>query len=304
MSDRHHHHSIDVSQGDRRVGWAIAVNLILTLAQLIGGLLAGSLALIADALHNFSDVIALVFALAARRIARRHADAKMTFGYARVELVAALVNYTTLIILGLYLAYEAVLRILAPEPVNGGVVVWLALGALAVNSATALLTFAMARQSVNMRAAFLHNLADALASIAVLLAGLFIVLFGWALADPLITVGISAYILWQSAREIGPVIRILILGSPPEIDTEHVLSVMLGTKGVAGVHHAHFWQIDEHQAAIEAHVVIENGAWTDADAIKKTVKNRLQKDFAIGHATLELECAQHACADQTVFAGH
>ena len=286
------------------MGWAIVFNVLLTAAQLIGGVLSGSLALIADALHNFSDVAALVIAFAARRIARRHADADMTFGYARIELVAALVNYTTLIILGLYLAYEAVLRLLAPAPVNGGVVVWLALIALAVNSATAVLTFSMARQSINIRAAFLHNLADALGSVAVLVAGVLIVLFNWTLADPLITLGISGYIFWQSGREIGPVIRILALGSPRGIKTENVLSVVRGTRGVAGVHHAHVWQLDEHEPALDAHVVIEAGEWSRADAIKAEVKRRLRTEFGIGHTTLELECSRHACADPAPYGEH
>ena len=114
----HRHHHVDPDAGDARVFWAIAVNLGLTVTQVIGGIFAGSLALIADALHNFSDAVALIIAFAARKIARRPADGKMTFGYARAEVVAALVNYTTLIIVGLYLIYEAMLRFL--DPATGG----------------------------------------------------------------------------------------------------------------------------------------------------------------------------------------
>ena len=119
MGGHHHHHHIDPSAGDARVLWAILVNFILTIAQFVGGILSGSLALIADALHNFSDAIALVIAFGARKIARRPSDETMTFGYGRAEIVAALVNYTTLIVIGLYLLYEAVARFLDPQGVDG-----------------------------------------------------------------------------------------------------------------------------------------------------------------------------------------
>jgi len=293
MADHHHH--IDAVGGDRRMGWAVAVNVVLTVAQLVGGVLSGSLALIADALHNFSDVISLLIAFAARRIARRNADARMTFGYARVEVVAASVNYTTLILVGLYLVYEALLRLLDPSPVEGNVVVWLALVALAVNGATAFLTYALSRESLNIRAAFLHNLADALGSLAVLVAGLLIVLFGWTLADPLITLAIAAYILVQSFREIGPVIRILVLGAPPDIDTGKVLAAIAEVAGVCGVHRAHIWQYDEHESALDAHLVVEDAAWERTESVKQEVRDRLARDFGIAHSTLELERSGQGC---------
>jgi cobalt-zinc-cadmium efflux system protein len=160
MSGHHHHH--DATTGDRRVLGAVVLNGVLTVAQIVGGIAAGSLSLIADALHNFSDAISLVIAFAARKIARRPADDAMTFGYVRAEIIAALINYTTLIIVGLYLAYEAVLRFVEPHPVDGWIVVIVASVALAVDAVTALMTYALSRKSMNIRAAFLHNLADAL----------------------------------------------------------------------------------------------------------------------------------------------
>jgi len=298
-----HHHDIDADTGDRRVFGAIAVNLGLTLAQIIGGIVSGSLALIADALHNFSDAISLIIALAARRIARRPLDAKMTFGYARAEVVAALINYTTLIVIGIYLLYEAALRFADPQPVSGWIVVIIAGVALIVDAVTAALTYTMSKSSVNIRAAFLHNLADALGSIAVMVAGTLILLYDWRLIDPAVTVMIAGYILWQSFREIGPVIRILMLGSPPGIETDAVLDTMRGIDGVTGIHHAHFWQMDEHRAALEAHIVIAEGCWSDADAIKARVKSVLSDLFGIEHTTLEIECARHACDAPTAFGG-
>jgi len=298
-----HHQHVDPEAGDRRVFAAIAVNLVLTVAQIMGGIFSGSLALIADALHNFSDAISLIIAFAARKIARRPRDKEMTFGYGRVEVVAALINYTTLIVIGLYLLYEAAIRFVDPQPVTGWIIVIIAGIALVVDAVTALLTYTMSKSSVNIRAAFLHNVSDALGSIAVIVAGTLILLYDWRLVDPIVTVLIAGYILWQSVREIGPVVRILMLGSPPEIETHGVLDAVRGIDGVTGIHHAHFWQMDEHRAALDAHVIIEEGRWSDADAIKERIKVALSERFDIEHTTLELECARHACDAPDEFGG-
>lgn len=290
-----HHHHIDPNAGDRRVLLAVLVNLGLTVAQVIGGIFAGSLALIADALHNFSDAISLIIAFGARKIARRPSDADMTFGYDRIEVVAALINYTTLIVVGLFLAYEAVLRFFEPQGVDGWLIIIIAGIALAVDLVTALLTYTLSKESVNIRAAFLHNVADALGSLAVIIAGTLILLYDWHIIDPLVTLLIAGYILWQSFIEIGPVIRILMLGSPPHIGTDTVLGRMKSVDGVLDVHHTHFWQMNEHINAVDAHLVIEEGAWERADAIKADVKAQLGAEFGINHTTLELECARHAC---------
>ena len=210
---------------------AVAVNLGLTIVQVIGGVLSGSLSLIADALHNFSDAISLIIAFGARRIARRPRDERMTFGYGRIEVVAALINYTTLIVIGLYLSYEAVTRFIEPQPVAGWIVVIVAGIALVVDVATAMLTYALSKESMNIRAAFLHNVADALGSVAVIVAGTLILLYDWRLVDPIVTLMIAGYILWQSFREIGPVVRILMLGSPPDIEPEAVLAATRGVRG-------------------------------------------------------------------------
>ncbi len=298
-----HHPHVDPEAGDRRVLAAIAVNMGLTVAQIVGGLLSGSLALIADALHNFSDAVSLIIAFGARRIARRPRDADMTFGYGRIEVVAALVNYTTLIVIGLYLMVEAAMRVLDPQPVEGWPVVIIAGLALAVDTVTAALTFAMSKTSVNIRAAFLHNVADALGSVAVIVAGTLILLFDWRLVDPVVTALIAGYILWQSLRDVGPVVRILMLGSPPDVKTGAVLEAVRGIEGVKGIHHAHVWQMDEHRTALDAHVVIAAGCWGRADAIKTRIKTALEEDFGIGHSTIEMECARHACAAPSDFGG-
>ena len=300
---KHHHHHIDPEAGDARVFWAIVVNLFLTAAQIVGGILSGSLALIADAIHNLSDAVSLIIAFFARKIARAPADEQMTFGYGRAEVVGALVNYTTLIVVGLYLAVEAVMRFFEPASVDGWLVVIIAGVALLVDGVTAALTYSMSKSSVNIRAAFLHNLADAMGSVAVIIAGTLIILFGWHIVDPLVTLMIAGYILWLSFAEIGGVVRILMLGSPPEVSTDSVISTMRQVEGVADVHHVHLWQMQEHENALDAHLVIEPNQWGEADAIKLRVKQLLGQQFAIGHSTLETECSAHAC-DAELPIGH
>lgn len=299
----HGHHHIDPEAGDRRVAFAILVNLGLTAAQVIGGVLAGSLALIADALHNFSDAIALIIAFGARKIARRPADSDMTFGYGRAEAIAALVNYVTLIIVGVYLVYEAMTRFITPQGVDGWLVVVIAGVALAVDLITALLTYRLSKTSINIRAAFLHNVADALGSVAVIVAGALILLYDWRLVDPIVTLLIAGYILWQAAREIGAVIRILMLGSPPKLDSSEVAARIRAVEGVRSAHHIHLWQMDEHESALEAHIVLTDEAAERATEVRTAIKARLRGEFGIGHSTLEMEAGDDACAETQVF-GH
>lgn len=298
----HDHAHPGAGAGDRRVGLAVAVNLLLTAAQVAGGILSGSLALIADAVHNLSDAMALVIALVARRIARRPADAEMTWGYARAETVAALVNYTTLILIGLWLAWEAVLRFVAPEPVAGWTVVIVAGIAFVVDAVTVALTFRLAKGSMNIRAAYLHNLADMFGSVAVIVAGTLILLKGWHIVDPIVTLGIAGYILWHALAEIGPVIRLLMSGRPPGIAAEAALDAIRGEAGVQNVYHLHLWQMQEGAAALTAHVTLAPGRWGEADAIKARLKDRLAA-MGIRHSTLELECARHAVAGRPAI-GH
>lgn len=293
----HDHHGQahpDPAEGDRRVAAAVAVNVALTVAQIVGGLLSGSLALVADAIHNLSDAVSLLIAFAARRIARRPADTTMTFGYARAETVAALVNYTTLIVIGAWLVYEAVHRLYDPQPIAGWIVVILAGVALVVDMVTAALTYSLAKTSMNLRAAFLHNLADALGSVGVIFAGTLVILYDWTFVDPVVTLLIAGYLLWHALAEVGAVVRVLMLGVPPGISASSVLDAMRAEDGVEDVHHLHLWQMEEGRAAVQAHVVVAAGRWNDADAIKAALRIRLA-GLGIGHSTLELECHRHAC---------
>ena len=303
MPHDHGHAHIDPNSGDRRVAIAIWANGLLTVAQVVGGIFSGSLALIADALHNFSDMASLVIAFAARKIARRPADERMTFGYGRVEIVAALINYTTLIMVGFYLIYEGGMRMIDPPEVMGWTVVILGGIALVVDTLTAMLTYSMQKGSVNIRALFLHNLSDALASVAVIVGGTLIIIYDMRWVDPAITIGIALYILYLSFTEIGAPIRTLMLGSPPDIDGNDVVTAIQGVDGVVDVHHVHLWQMQEHAAALDCHIVVERERMGETGKIKENVKSVLHERFSIEHSTLEFEASDNAHQEAQVF-GH
>ncbi|WP_375199133.1 cation diffusion facilitator family transporter [Cupriavidus metallidurans] len=297
----HSHNHAGLESGDLRVSVAIWANALLTVAQIIGGVVSGSLALIADALHNFSDMASLIIAYAARRIARRPPDRHMTFGYARVEVVAALINYTTLIVIGLYLFYEGAMRLVSPPEVAGWTVVILGVVALLVDTLTALLTWSMQKGSVNIRALFLHNLSDALASAAVVAGGTLILLYDWRVVDPIVTVVIAGYILYLSVTEIGAPIRTLMLGSPPDIDAMALIEQLCALDGVAAVHHVHLWQMQEHSAALDCHVVLTDDGWPRQEAVKVEIKRMLRERADVSHSSLEFEHIDRAHADAQTY---
>jgi cobalt-zinc-cadmium efflux system protein len=158
-----------------------------------------------------------------------------------------------------------------------------------IDVVTALLTYTLAKTSVNIRAAFMHNLADALGSIGVIVAGVLIILFDWTIADPIVTIGIAAYILWLAISEIGGVIRILMLGVPPEIDVEELMAAVRAVDGVADVHHVHVWAIDEHRSSLEAHIVVPNGTAENSRDVKDRIRAVVRDRFGVTHTTLEVE---------------
>ena len=290
----HHHHHL---AADGKLSWAIVVNLILTFAQIGAGVFSGSLALIADALHNLSDAAAMILALVARKISRRHADDKRTYGYKKVETLAAFTNFITLIIIGLWLAYEAVVRFFEPQKIEGWIVVGVAVIAIVINGATAWLTYHESKNSQNIRAAFLHNLTDMFASVGVVVAGVIILTLGWTWVDPLITLLISIYVLIHALQDLPGICNILIDGAPDNINLSSVVNDMKSVEGVADVHHVHIRYIDEKSYALEAHIVAHDNA--AHDSIKSALKEKLNA-LNITHSTLEFEdkiCSEATCAD-------
>ena len=296
MSIGHHHHH-NKSDSDTSLLVAVAINIVLTLAQVIGGIISGSLSLIADALHNLSDATALGIAIFARAISRKPADEFKTFGYQRAEVVAALINLTLLITISFYLIYEAVWRIFEPQIITGWIIVLVAGIALIVDIVTALITYKRSKNSINMKVAFLHNLSDALASIGVIFAGTLILLYGWHWVDTLVTFLISGFILLQGLILLPKTIHLLMEGTPEGLSTEEIKIAIEKIKDVQDVHHIHIWNLDEHRIALEAHVVVTSDDFKEVELIKYRLKELLKNKFNISHSTLEFENLDTNCEE-------
>lgn len=281
-----HHHT---TESDRRLLGAVFINILLTVAQVIGGIISGSLSLIADALHNLSDAASLGIALFARTISRKPADKTKTFGYQRAEVIAALINLTLLIAVSLYLIYEAVWRIVEPQVVTGLIILVVAGVAFFVDMVTALITYRMSKNSLNMKAAFLHNLADALTSIGVIIAGTLILFYQWYWVDTLLTFLIAGFVLWQGIIMLPKTIHLLMEGTPENLSSDEIKASMEEIKDVEDVHHIHVWNLDENRIALEAHVVVATNEFQEVEAIKRKLKELLKDKFKITHSTLEFE---------------
>jgi cobalt-zinc-cadmium efflux system protein len=301
MSHDHAHSTDHLS--DRRLILAVVLNLLLTVVEATAGLLAGSLALLADALHNFNDVGSLIIALIARRIGRWPSDELRTFGYRRAEIIGALINLTILAVIGLFLMYEAADRFFAPQQVDGWTVVIVAAVALAVDVATAALLFAMSRGNLNMKAAYLHNLGDAFSSVGVIVAGALILLFGVTWVDPFVSLVIAGYVLWQSLSMMRRSIYILMDSAPADVNSDALIAALQSIEGVIEIHHLHLRELDEMHRALEAHVVVDAAHLARWAEIKQQIKNRLAERFDIHHSTVEFESPDEAACQPCPPAG-
>ncbi|WP_417850257.1 cation diffusion facilitator family transporter [Thalassoglobus sp.] len=278
---------VDVS--DSRLLWSVVLNQILTLGQVIAGIMSGSVALLSDAAHNFNDANALLIAWIARRISRKESNERYTFGYRRAELIGATINLTLLAVIGLYLVYEGINRIFYPQEIIGWLMAAAAILALVVDVGTALLLWAMSRGSLNVRAAFIHNIVDALGSLGVLIGAGAIIWLKWNWVDPALTLLISGYVLYQVVVMLPQATRVLMEGTPTDFDLDHLVKDVTAIDQVIDLHHLHVWQLDEQHIALEAHIVIKRQNAGDLETIKKSVKNLLKDEFDISHSTLEFE---------------
>ncbi|MDQ8203854.1 cation diffusion facilitator family transporter [Pelagicoccus sp. SDUM812003] len=296
MSHHHEHHNHgadDVS--DAALFWAVTLNLGLSVFEFLAGLFAGSSALMADALHNTNDAAALLIALVARKVSRRGADRRYTFGYRRAELIGAMIQLTALIVVGLYLVFEGVKRFFQPEPILGGWMMIAAGVALVIDLGTVVLLWALSKGSLNVRAAFLHNLTDAGASIAVLLGGAAVYWLAWDWVDPLLTLGIAGYILYTSVNMLRRTSSILMGAVPEDLDPAAIKEACERDEGVRELHHLHVWELDESHRALEAHVVLEGDCIEKMGAVKRRLRETLQDRFEIVHCTLEFETVSERC---------
>ena len=274
---------------------ALGLTLVVLLVEFAGGLLSHSLALLSDAGHVLTDVFALGLAWFAVEQSRRPADQRHTYGYQRASILAALLNSVTLIVIVLAIAYEAIRRLAAPEPVQGGLVIATALVAIAINALVVLL-LRRETKSLNLRAALLHVSGDVAASVGVVIAGAIILLTGWLYIDPLLSLGIAAFIAYGAWRIVRETVHVLLEGTPGEIDLEAVTKEIAQTKLVTDVHDLHVWALSSEEMALSCHVVVGDCPLGDAEHVVRDLESRICDRFAIGHTTIQVESC-HPCGE-------
>ena len=284
--EHHHHHDLS----GRKLFIAIILNGIITVAQVAGGIIAGSLALLGDALHNFSDVMALLISWFAHRISGREADRTRTFGYRRAEIVAALFNAAVLAGIGVYLIYASVVRLLHPEPVLSDWVIWMGLLGIVVNGGSLFLLEADARANMNIRAAYLHLLGDVLTSVAVVLGGVAIAVWQVFWIDPLISIAIAIYLIYASVNLLRESTGVLMQFAPGSVDLHEVETAMLAEGAVANVHHIHLWRLSDRVIHLEAHLDFrEDLPLSEATRTVERLEALLHDRFGIAHTTFQSE---------------
>jgi len=294
MADHHHahHHEHAAAGNRRRLLVVLLLNLIYLVAEVIGGVLTNSLALLSDAGHMLTDVAALALALVALWFAARPPDPRRSYGYYRVEILAALFNGMTLLAITVFITVEAITRLLHPPAVHGLGLLIIAAGGLVVNLLGAYLLQHGHAHSLNIRAAFYHLLADALGSLGAVLAGVFVIAFGWTIADPIMAIGIAILIVVSSVGLVGEAVDVLLEAVPKHVDVEQVRAVLLGLPGVLGVHDLHVWTLTTGMYALSCHVVVN---CEDFACVKlETIRNLLHDQFDIPHMTVQLETEELA----------
>ena len=274
---------------------ALGLTVGVLVIELAGGLVSHSLALLSDAGHVMTDVFALGLAWFAVEQAKRPADRKRSYGYLRVGILAPFINGLVLTAIVAAIAVEAVRRLLAPESVQGWLVIATALGAIAIN-AFVLLTLRGASRSLNLRAAVLHVTGDVAASAGVVVAGAVILLTGWLYIDPLLSLAIAALIAFGAFRIIRETANLLMEGTPREIDLAEVTRQITRTPRVTGVHDLHVWSLSSNETALSCHVVVGDISLGDAEHVVRDLEHRLCDGFAIGHTTIQVESC-HPCVE-------
>ena len=297
--DHHHGHShgagADYANNERRMGLAALLTGGFMVAELVGGIAAGSLALLADAGHMLTDFASLALAWFAFRLARRPADWKRTYGFDRFQVLIAFTNGLALFVIAAWIVYEAIERLMGTPHVSGGIMVVVASAGLLVNIGAFWLLQGADRENLNVRGAAIHVLGDLLGSVAALAAGLVILLTGWTPIDPLLSILVAAIIVRSGWHVVAASAHILLEGAPRELDTREIgPDLVAHVAGVEGVHHVHVWSITQARRMATLHALI--GDEHDSDKIVQAIKARLKERFGLDHATVETE--HGACADE------
>ena len=284
-----HDHSNHQVQGKNLI-YSILLNLLITVAQIIGGIASGSLALLSDALHNFSDVLSLGFSLIAHKLSRKKATEDHTFGYKRAELIAAFVNASTLIIVAFILIYGATDRFFHPKSIESNLVIWLSLLGIVVNGGSVLLLQKDAENNLNMKSAYLHLLTDMMASVAVLVGGLLMKYFGWFWVDGVMTILIALYLIVVGIDLLKTSTKMLMLFTPDEIDIKEIVEEVKKIPGAGILHHIHVWYLNEDELHLEAHLdCSEDIKLSEFNEISYKIEQLLLEKFHINHINIQPE---------------
>lgn len=273
----------------RNLFFSIVLNLGISIAQTIGGVLSGSMALLSDALHNFSDVLSLCITYVAHRLAARKFTKRYTFGLQRAEILAAFINSAVLIGIAIYLGFEAVERMIEPHHIRSMIVVWLAIASIGVNGLSVLLIKSDANKSINIKSAYLHLFTDMLTSIAVLAGGLLMKFYGIFWVDGLITLLIACYLIYSSWKLFAESINIIMLCSPGKFDIEKLKNKIESLDGIKNIHHLHLWLLTDNQINMEAHIDL-----TDDRPVSEFEKqleqiHSIAREMGIDHVTIQPE---------------
>ncbi len=287
----HHHHNGGLGLNGRNLFLTVLLNLVITLAQFIGGIISGSLSLMSDAVHNLSDVFSLIASYVAYLLAnRKKQNLKQTFGYKRAEIIAALLNAASLIVIAVLLGIEAVKRINNPEPIDGNIVIVLSLVGIIANGVGVLLLRKDAAHNLNMRSAYLHLLADMLTSFAVLAGGLLIKYFNIYMVDAVLTILISLFLIYSSWKILTDSLKILMLFAPEHIIIKDIEDEILKLQGIRNIHHVHVWQLNDKDTHFEAHIeFIDNITLSEFDKKCEQIERLLSERFGIHHCNLQPE---------------
>lgn len=287
-----HDHRRDLNE--RRLGLAALLTGLFMGAEVAGGIVSGSLALLADAGHMLTDFASLSLAWFGFRLARRSADWKRTYGFDRFQVLVAFVNGLALFVIAGWIVFEAAERLAEPQAVAGGIMVVVAVLGLAVNVAAFILLRGADRENLNVKGAAIHVLGDLLGSVAALIAGAVILLTGWTPIDPLLSILIAVIIVRSGWKVVAASGHILLEGAPHELDTRHIgPDLIANVPGVESVHHLHVWSITQERRMVTLHVCIRETQ--DSDRLVKAIKQRLKDRFGLDHVTVEIERGE--CAD-------
>jgi cobalt-zinc-cadmium efflux system protein len=269
---------------------ALSVTLFMMIAEIVGGILSNSLALLSDAGHMFTDTLALALSFFAMKFADMPATEKKTFGFYRFEILAALLNGVTLVLMSLYIIYEAYLRILNPPAVQGALMLIVAIIGLIANIIGALYLVKHRASSLNIRSAFLHIVGDAVSSVAVIIGGVVIYYTGWYLIDPMLSILIALGIMYGSYGLVTESVNILLESAPSHINIASVAAEIALVSGVLEAYHVHVWTITSGVYALSAHVIVDDMPVSGSRELLKEIQRRLSERFKIIHSTIQFEC--------------